>query len=292
MGTSIPNKRQATTKGRSDSGLDTYLAEINRIPLLTREQEHELGLRILDGDENAVDEMVNANLRFVVSIAKRYAKQGVPLEDLINEGNIGLIKAARRFDVHRGYKFISYAVWWIRQAILHSLSQSSRIVRIPLNRTGILHQVGKASRELFQELGRNPSALEIAEHLDIKLKDVEIALRTPSTHVSLDEPYDSDSDDNALIDYLVDESTPSPDVPLYEETLGSDMRRALATLTEREQKIMTLYFGLGEEDPLTLEDVGRRLNLTRERIRQIKEQAIARLRHESRAKYIQGYAEN
>ena len=285
------------TTGRRDGygsnrSLDLYLHEINKTPLLTREQEQEIARQIRDGDKDALDRLVKANLRFVVSIAKQYSNQGLSLEDLINDGNLGLIKAAHRFDEKRGYKFISYAVWWIRQAMLQSLAEHSRIVRLPLNRAGTLYRIGKVSRQLDQELGRSPTALEIAKKLKLSEDEVRDTMHIANTHVSLNDPYSSDQDDNALVDYLMDENAPMPDDETYENALSDDMARALDTLSDREKLILNLYFGLGSEEPLTLEDIGKRLGLTRERIRQIKEKAIARLRHSSRAKFLKGYIDS
>jgi RNA polymerase primary sigma factor len=272
--------------------LDLYLHEINKTPLLTREQERELARRIHAGDKKALDALVKANLRFVVSIAKQYSNQGLSLEDLINEGNLGLIKAAHRFDEERGFKFISYAVWWIRQAMLQALAEHSRIVRLPLNRAGTLYRIGKVSRQLDQELGRAPSAEEIAKRLNISTEEVEDTMVIANTHVSLDDPYSAEKDDTALVDYLTDERQASPDEDTYVAALSDDLERALETLSERERLILSLYFGLGGEEPMTLEDIGKRLKLTRERIRQIKEKAIQRLRHSTRAKFLQGYMES
>jgi RNA polymerase primary sigma factor len=272
--------------------LDVYLHEINKTPLLTREQEQDLARRIRKGDKKALDKLVRANLRFVVSIAKQYANQGLPLEDLINDGNLGLIKAAHRFDEKRGYKFISYAVWWIRQAMLQSLAEHSRIVRLPLNRAGTLYRIGKASRQLDQELGRAPSAREIAKRLKLSEEEVEDTMHIANTHVSLDDPYSNDQDDASLVDYLQDDNAASPDEETYEKALSDDMEKALATLSERERLILAMYFGLSGEQPLTLEEIGKELGLTRERIRQIKEKAIMRLRHSSRSKFLKGYMEN
>ena len=271
--------------------LDVYLHEINKTPLLTREQEQSLARRIKVGDKDALDGLVKANLRFVVSIAKQYANQGLPLEDLINDGNLGLIKAAHRFDEKRGYKFISYAVWWIRQAMLQSLAEHSRIVRLPLNRAGTLYRIGKASRQLDQELGRSPSAKEIAKKLKLSEEEVEDTMHIANTHVSLDDPYSTEQDDTSLVDYLQDDSSPMPDEQTYGRALSDDMEKALATLSEREKQILSMYFGLNSEEPLTLEQIGKELGLTRERIRQIKEKAILRLRHSSRARFLQGYME-
>jgi RNA polymerase primary sigma factor len=282
--------RATNSKGPSSNrSLDVYLHEINKTPLLTREQEQQLARSIRDGKPGALDQLVKANLRFVVSIAKQYSNQGLSLEDLINEGNLGLIKAAHRFDEKRGYKFISYAVWWIRQAMLQALAEHSRIVRLPLNRAGTLYRIGKASRQLDQKLGRQPTAEEIAQKLGISIEEVEDTMHIANTHVSLDDPYSNDKDDNALVDYLTDEDQISPDEGTYNNALTEDMEKALNTLTDREKLILTLYFGINGRDPLTLEDIGKQLDLTRERIRQIKEKAIQRLRHSTRAKYLKGY---
>ena len=281
-------KKESTGGNRS---LDVYLHEINKTPLLKREEEQELARRIKKGDKDALDGLVKANLRFVVSIAKQYANQGLALEDLINDGNLGLIKAAHRFDEERGYKFISYAVWWIRQAMLQSLAEHSRIVRLPLNRAGTLYRIGKASRQLDQELGRAPSAGEIAKKLKLSETEVQDTMHIANTHVSLDDPYSSDQDDSALVDYLQDENAAMPDEQTYERALSDDMEKALDTLSDREKLILSLYFGLNGEEPLTLEEIGKKLNLTRERIRQIKEKAIVRLRHSSRSKFLRGYIE-
>jgi RNA polymerase primary sigma factor len=285
------SRRSAASAGGIRS-LDLYLHEINKTPLLTREQERDLARRIHKGDQKALDGLVKANLRFVVSIAKQYSNQGLSLEDLINEGNLGLIKAAHRFDEERGFKFISYAVWWIRQAMLQALAEHSRIVRLPLNRAGTLYRIGKASRQLDQELGRQPSPEEIAKRLNISIEEVEDTMVIANTHVSLDDPYSADKDDTALVDYLTDENQAAPDEDTYVSALSDDLEKALGTLTDRERMSLSLYFGLGGDEPMTLEDIGKKLHLTRERIRQIKEKAIQRLRHSTRARFLQGYMEN
>jgi RNA polymerase primary sigma factor len=285
-------KRTQAEAGAGIRSLDLYLHEINRTPLLTREQERDIAKRIKSGSQEALDQLVRANLRFVVSIAKQYANQGLSLEDLINEGNLGLIKAAHRFDEERGFKFISYAVWWIRQAMLQALAEHSRIVRLPLNRAGTLYRIGKVSRQLDQELGRSPTPDEIADRLKISPEEVEDTMVIANSHVSLDDPYSSEKDDTALVDYLTSENQAPPDEDTYAAALSDDLDRALGTLSERERSILTMYFGLGGEEPMTLEDIGKRLRLTRERIRQIKEKAIQRLRHSTRAKFLQGYMES
>jgi RNA polymerase primary sigma factor len=291
---SLERTETSETARRGSGGnrsLDVYLHEINKTPLLKREQEQSLAQQIRDGSQDALDTLVKANLRFVVSIAKQYANQGLSLEDLINEGNLGLIKAAHRFDEKRGYKFISYAVWWIRQAMLQALAEHSRIVRLPLNRAGTLYRIGKASRQLDQELGRQPTAEEIADRLDLSVEEVQDTMTIANTHVSLDDPYSDEREDNALVDNLADDDQASPDEGTYSSALTEDMEKALSTLGERERSILTMYFGLNGGEPLTLEDIGKRMNLTRERIRQIKEKAIQRLRHSTRAKYLRGYIE-
>ncbi|MBD3179321.1 MAG: sigma-70 family RNA polymerase sigma factor [Candidatus Latescibacteria bacterium] len=275
-----------------EKSLDLYLAEINNTPLLTREEEKQLARRIKKGDEEAFHKMIKANLRFVVSIAKNYINQGLSLADLINEGNVGLIKAAHRFDEKRGFKFISYAVWWIRQAMLQALAEQSRIVRLPLNRAGTLYRIGKISRQLDQELGREPEVDEIADKLGVSVSEVRDTMKIANSHLSLDASYNNDPEENSLGDYLVDDDQESADEMTYTNSLSGDMRRTLDTLTEREKNILIMYFGLNGEEPLTLEEIGRKMDLTRERIRQIKEKAIKRLRHVTRSKYLKDYIED
>ena len=271
-----------------EQSLDLYLREIGKTPLITANEEIELAKRIKKGDNIALEKLTKANLRFVVSVAKQYQNQGLSLADLINEGNIGLIKAAKRFDETRGFKFISYAVWWIRQAILQALAEQSRIVRLPLNRVGTLHKIGKISSSLEQEYGREPSANEIAQELELTEKEVADTLKISNSHLSLDAPF-STSEDNSLIDVLEDEFQPSPDECLLDESLRVEIEKALDTLTPRESEVINLYFGLTQEKPLTLEEIGARFSLTRERVRQIKEKAIKRLRHASRSKSLRAY---
>jgi RNA polymerase primary sigma factor len=275
-----------------ERSLDLYLKEINNTPLLTREQERDLAKRIRKGEEKALHALVKANLRFVVSIAKQYVNQGLSLADLVNEGNLGLIKAAYRFDEKRGYKFISYAVWWIRQAMLQALAEQSRIVRLPLNRAGTLYRIGKAARQLDQELGRNPEVSEIADKLKLPHDEVRDTMQIANSHLSLDASFSNDQEENSLVDYLADDNLESPDEQTYVNALSDDMQKALDTLTDRERAILSLYFGIEGEEPLTLEEIGKRMNLTRERIRQIKEKAILRLRHNSRSKYLKGYVQD
>lgn len=271
-----------------DRSLDLYLREIGETPLISASEEVELAKKIRKGDQKALEKLTKANLRFVVSVAKQYQNQGLSLADLINEGNIGLIKAAKRFDETRGFKFISYAVWWIRQAILQALAEQSRIVRLPLNRVGTLHKIGKVSSALQQDLGREPSPNEIAHELSLTEGEVSDTLKISNSHLSLDAPF-SASEDNSLIDILEDEMQPSPDESLLSESLRVEIEKALDTLTPREAEVINLYFGLNHEKPLTLEEIGARFSLTRERVRQIKEKAIRRLRHASRSKALRAY---
>jgi RNA polymerase primary sigma factor len=271
-----------------DESLDQYLQEIGDEDLLSAEEEVELAKRIKRGDQRALERLTKANLRFVVSVAKQYQNRGLSLGDLINEGNLGLIKAAKRFDETKGFKFISYAVWWIRQAILQALAEQSRIVRLPLNRVGALHKIGKAFSGLEQEFGREPSALEIADELDMTAHEVLDTLKISSRHLSLDAPFDDDNE-NRLLDILEDEMQPPPDEELMNNSLRQEVKKALNTLTPREAEVIVLYFGIGREYPLTLEEIGGRFGLTRERVRQIKEKAIARLRHASRCRPLKAY---
>lgn len=273
----------------NDRSLDLYLQEISVTPILTKEQEISLARRVKKGDKKALLDFTTANLRFVVLVAKGYQHQGLALADLINEGNIGLIKAAKRFDETRGFKFISYAVWWIRQAILSALAEQSRIVRLPLNRMGTLYKIGKVSKRLLQELGRAPSPEEVAVALvDTSEKEVSDTLKISSTHLSLDESFTA-SEDSTLIDVLEDESTPSPDSTLLQHSLAVEIEKALDSLTPREAEVIYRYFGLNGFNKMTLEEIGGEFSLTRERIRQIKEKAIKRLRHASRSRALRAY---
>jgi RNA polymerase primary sigma factor len=280
----------ATRKGMyEESSLDQYLKEISAYPLLTREDEVELAKLIKQDDEEALDKLVRSNLRFVVSVAKKYQNQGVALGDLINEGNLGLIRAAHKFDETKGIKFISYAVWWIRQAILQALAEQSRIVRVPLNRAGALHRIGKRSSTMLQELGREPTVEELADELDLSEEEVQRTLAISQTHLSLDAPL-TPGEDNRLLDYLPDQFSAGPDDETYERALSSTVEEALGTLKEREAKVLRLYFGLEDgRDPMTLEEIGALLGITRERVRQIKEKALVRLRHASRARYLETF---
>jgi len=271
-----------------DRSLDLYLREIGETPLITADEEVRLAKKIKQGSKQALEALTKANLRFVVSVAKQYQNQGLSLADVINEGNIGLIKAAKRFDETRGFKFISYAVWWIRQAILQALAEQIRIVRLPLNRVGTLHKIGKISSSLEQDLGREPSPDEIARELDLSEGEVSDTLKISNSHLSLDAPF-SVSEDNSLIDILEDEYQPAPDEELLEHSLKLEIEKALDTLTPREAEVISLYFGLNYEKALTLEEIGARFSLTRERVRQIKEKAIRRLRHASRSRSLRAY---
>ncbi|MEL6614721.1 MAG: RNA polymerase sigma factor RpoD/SigA [Bacteroidota bacterium] len=273
---------------RSQRMLDQYLQEIGKIDLLTPDQEVELTVRIKAGDDEALHQMVRANLRFVVSVAKKYQGQGLSLADLINEGNYGLIKAAQRFDETRGFKFISYAVWWIRQAILQALAEQSRVVRLPLNRIGTISKIRKATARLQQEHDRPPTAEELAAELDLPVQKIEDGLKYQSRHVSMDAPF-GEEDDNSLLDVLADDADVPPDEALLDESLKIDIERALGTLAPREAEITRLYFGIGREHPLTLEEIGQRFSLTRERVRQIKEKALRKLRQKHRREELQGH---
>jgi RNA polymerase primary sigma factor len=271
-----------------DGSLDQYLREISQYPLITREDEVDLAGRIRQGCELSLDKLVRSNLRFVVSVAKKYQNQGVSLSDLINEGNLGLIRAAHKFDETKGIKFISYAVWWIRQAILQALAEQSRIVRVPLNRAGTLHRIGKRSSTLLQGLGREPTVEEIAEGMDISQEEVAKTLSISQSHLSLDAPL-TPGEDNKLLDYIPDTQNPGPDDETFERALSESIDEVLETLKEREAKILRLYFGLEGKEPMTLEEIGGMMGITRERVRQIKEKALARLRHVSRARALESF---
>jgi RNA polymerase primary sigma factor len=266
---------------RAQRMLDQYLQEIGTIPLLAPDQEVEIARRIKEGDQTALHRLVRSNLRFVVSVAKKYQGQGLTLADLINEGNYGLIKAAQRFDETRGFKFISYAVWWIRQAILQALAEQSRVVRLPLNRIGTLSKIRKVSAELAQSLERPPSPDEIGEVLGMTADKVRESLQHQGRALSVDAPF-NEEDDNSLLDVLPSDEEEAPDEGLLGESLKIDIERALSTLHPREAEITRLYFGIGREHPLTLEEIGQRFNLTRERVRQIKEKALRKLRQKHR----------
>lgn len=273
---------------RESASLDKYLQEIGREELITAEEEVVLAKKIKDGDQASLEKLTRANLRFVVSVAKQYQNQGLSLPDLINEGNLGLIKAARRFDETRGFKFISYAVWWIRQSILQALAEQSRIVRLPLNQVGSLNKINKAYSKLEQEFEREPSADEIATLLDLPIDKVSDTMKVSGRHVSMDAPF-ANGEESSLLDVLVNHDSLKADAGLIMESLSKEIDRALSTLTERERDVVKLFFGIGLNHGLTLEEIGDKFDLTRERVRQIKEKAIRRLRHSSRSKLLQQY---
>ena len=273
---------------RETASLDKYLQEIGKVDLITAEEEVELAQRIKAGDQIALEKLTKANLRFVVSVAKQYQNQGLTLPDLINEGNLGLIKAAQRFDETRGFKFISYAVWWIRQSILQALAEQSRIVRLPLNKIGSINKINKTYAFLEQAHERAPSAEEIAKELDMTINDVKESLKNSGRHVSMDAPLVEGEDSN-LYDVLNSGESPNPDRVLLHESLRTEIERALETLTPREADVVRLYFGLCDQHAMTLEEIGETFDLTRERVRQIKEKAIRRLKHTSRSKILKTY---
>ena len=273
---------------RESQSLDKYLQEIGKVDLLTPDEEVILAQKIREGDQLSLERLTKANLRFVVSVAKQYQNQGLSLGDLINEGNLGLIKAAQRFDETRGFKFISYAVWWIRQSILQALAEQSRIVRLPLNRVGSLNKISKTFSELEQKFEREPSPEELAEVLEISTGEVVDTLKISGRHVSMDAPF-VQGEENSLLDVLENDSEDKPDSGLINDSLRREVQRALSTLTQREADVVTLYFGLNGEHAMTLEENGEKFNLTRERVRQIKEKAIRRLRHTSRSKALKTY---
>ena len=272
---------------RESASLDKYLQEIGKEDLITVEEEGELAQRIRKGDQKALEKLTRANLRFVVSVAKQYQNQGLSLPDLINEGNLGLIKAAEKFDETRGFKFISYAVWWIRQSILQALAEQSRIVRLPLNQVGSLNKINKAFSRFEQENERRPSPEELADSLDLPAEKVADTLRVSGRHISVDAPF-VEGEDNSLLDVLVNDDSPIADRTLINESLSTEVERALSTLTERERDIIKLFFGINTQE-MTLEEIGEKFGLTRERVRQIKEKAIRRLRHSSRSKLLKTY---
>jgi len=265
--------------------LEKYLDDISQISLLTPAEEVEFTRRIRQGDQKSLDKLVRANLRFVVKVAKEYQNQGLPLTDLINEGNLELIKAAKRFDETRGFKFISYAVWWIRQSILKSLAEYSRVVRLPLNRVGLISKVNQLVRTLEQEFNREPSFEEISRELDISIPDISEAMSSSAFHLSLDQPIHR-SEEGTMKEVIKNPDSKTPDGDLLTDSLRQEIRRVLKSLTEREEKIIKMYFGVDYERPYTLEEIGERLKLTRERVRQIKERALIRLRHQSRSQNL------
>jgi RNA polymerase primary sigma factor len=273
---------------RESQSLDKYLQEIGKVDLITSEVEVELAKRIREGDQMALEKLTKANLRFVVSVAKQYQNNGLTLGDLINEGNVGLIKAAKRFDETRGFKFISYAVWWIRQSIMQALAEQSRIVRLPLNRVGSLNKITKTFSDLEQKFQREPSTEELAEVLEVSTAEVADTLKIGGRHVSMNAPF-VQGEENGLLDVLENDSEETPDAGLMIDSLKREVQRSLSTLTQRESDVIALYFGLNGEHALTLEEIGEKFSLTRERVRQIKEKATRRLRHSSRSKTLKSY---
>lgn len=274
---------------RESQSLEKYLQEIGKVELITPEEEVQLAIRIKQGDLKALDRLTKANLRFVVSVAKQYQNQGLSLPDLINEGNLGLIKAAQRFDETRGFKFISYAVWWIRQSILQALAEQSRIVRLPLNKVGLTNRINKAFQQLEQEYEREPSAEELAEVLELDTEEVAATLSMSSRHVSMDSPI-SDGEDSTLVDIMFNPNAELADENIInKESLKKEIERSLNTLTERQQEVIRYFFGIGIDHPMSLEDIGERFCLTRERVRQIKDKAITKLRNASRSKLLKSY---
>jgi RNA polymerase primary sigma factor len=273
---------------RETASLDKYLQEIGKVDLISADEEVILAQKIKEGDEIALEKLTKANLRFVVSVAKQYQNQGLSLPDLINEGNLGLIKAAKRFDETRGFKFISYAVWWIRQSILQALAEQSRIVRLPLNKIGSINKINKTYAALEQKYEREPSADEIASVLEISPNDVRESQRNSGRHISMDAPL-VDGEDSNLYDVIMSGESPNPDDSLINDSLRTEIERSLMTLTEREADVIRLYFGLGSKHAMTLEEIGEKFDLTRERVRQIKEKGIRRLKHTSRSKILKTY---
>jgi RNA polymerase primary sigma factor len=273
---------------RESASLDKYLQEIGREELISAEEEVVLAKKIRDGDQSALEKLTKSNLRFVVSVAKQYQNQGLSLPDLINEGNLGLIKAAKRFDETRGFKFISYAVWWIRQSILQALAEQARIVRLPLNQVGSLNKINKAFSKLEQEFERTPSSEELAGLLDIAEDKVSDTMRVSGRHVSMDAPF-VQGEENTLLDVLVNNDSPRADTSLIVESLQKEIERSLATLTDRERDVVKLFYGIGYNHEYTLEEIGDKFDLTRERVRQIKEKAIKRLKHSTRSKLLKTY---
>lgn len=279
---------QKSITNRESQSLEKYLQEIGREGMITAEEEARLARLIREGDENALSKLTRANLRFVVSVAKQYQNQGLSLPDLINEGNVGLIKAASRFDETRGFKFISYAVWWIRQSILQAIAEQARIVRLPLNQVGSLRRINKVFSRLEQQYEREPSAEEIATLLEVPIEKIAETLRVPGKHVSMDAPF-ANSEEGTLLDVLENEDSPDADISLMNESLQKEIERSLSTLTERERDVIKLFFGLGEIHNFTLDEIGAKFDLTRERVRQIKEKALRRLRTQARNKLLKSY---
>ncbi len=273
---------------RESQSLEKYLQEIGKVELITPEEEVSLAIRIKNGDQGALEKLTKANLRFVVSVAKQYQNQGLTLPDLINEGNLGLIKAAQRFDETRGFKFISYAVWWIRQSILQALAEQSRIVRLPLNKVGLSNRISKAYSLLEQEFEREPSAEELATFLEMDIEEVRATLGAGIRHVSMDQPL-MDGEDNTLMDVMINPNAIGTDFEVLNASLKTEIERSLSTLSERQKDVIRFFFGIGIDHALSLEDIGERFNLTRERVRQIKYKAITKLRTASRCKILKGY---
>ncbi|WKN30408.1 RNA polymerase sigma factor RpoD/SigA [Porifericola rhodea] len=273
---------------RETQSLDKYLQEISKVSLITAEMEVEFAKKIREGDQLALEKLTKANLRFVVSVAKQYQNKGMSLNDLINEGNLGLIKAAKRFDETRGFKFISYAVWWIRQSIIQSLAEQSRMVRLPLNRIGTLNKIGKTFAELEQKNQREPTVEEIAEVLDISEEEIEMSLKVSNRHLSINAPF-MEGEENGLLDVLENEKESNPDDNLIQDSLQRELQRSLSVLTQRESDVISLYFGLNGSKAMTLEEIGSKYNLTRERVRQIKEKATRRLRNSSKTNALRAY---
>jgi RNA polymerase primary sigma factor len=291
-GSTIKKRMRSTAKRKrtplDDGLLDQYLRDISVYPLITREDEAALAIRIRAGDDEALNMLVRANLRFVVSVAKKYQNQGVNLSDLINEGNLGLIRAARRFDETKGIKFISYAVWWVRQAILQALAEQSRLVRVPLNRAGELHRIGRSIATLLQELGREPTNEEIAEQMEISEEEVAKTMAISHIHLSLDAPM-TPGEDNTLIDHIADSATPSPDEETFEKAMVETVHESLRLLKPREARVLRMYFGIDGGEPLTLDAIGEIFGVTRERVRQIKDRALVKLRHTSSKRALESF---
>jgi RNA polymerase primary sigma factor len=274
---------------RESKSLDKYLQDISKVDLITAEEEVELAQRIRDGDQAALEKLTNANLRFVVSVAKQYQNQGLKLPDLINEGNVGLVKAAKRFDETRGFKFISYAVWWIRQSILQALAEQSRVVRLPLNKIGVINKINKTFSHLEQVNERPPSAIEIAKELDMSEAQVKVALKNSGRHLSMDAPFKEGENDSNLYDVLSSAESPTPDDQLMKDSLSIEINRALETLSQREADVIRLNYGIGNQPAMTLQEIGDTFDLSRERVRQIREKGIRRLKHQSKNKMLKKY---
>lgn len=274
---------------RESKSLDKYLQDISKVDLITADEEVELAQRIREGDQRALEKLTNANLRFVVSVAKQYQNQGLKLPDLINEGNVGLVKAAKRFDETRGFKFISYAVWWIRQSILQALAEQSRVVRLPLNKIGVINKINKAYSQLEQSLERPPSANEVAKELDMPTSQVKTAMKNSGRHLSMDAPFKEGENDSNLYDVLSSGESPNPDDNLIQDSLSIEINRALDTLSTREADVIRLNYGIGNQPAMTLQEIGDTFDLSRERVRQIREKGIRRLKHQSKNKILKKY---